>query len=57
MNSDNHQFLIALGSNISLGETLPLGIIKRAIIELVKTDINLVSVSYTHLTMPTTPYV
>ena len=45
MNPNNHQFLIALGSNISLGKMLPLGIIKRAIIELVKTDINLVSLS------------
>ena len=45
MNSNNHQFLIALGSNISLGSLLPLEIIKRAIVELVKTDINVLSIS------------
>ena len=41
----NRQFLIALGSNISLGNAQPIEIIKRAIVELVKTDINLVSLS------------
>ena len=45
MDPNNHQFLIALGSNISLGKTLPLEIIERAIIELVKSDINLMSLS------------
>ena len=45
MNPNNHQFLIALGSNISLGKTLPLEIIERAIVELVKSDINLMSLS------------
>jgi 2-amino-4-hydroxy-6-hydroxymethyldihydropteridine diphosphokinase len=45
MSKNNHQFLIALGSNISLGRALPLEIIKRAIVELVKNDINLVSLS------------
>ena len=45
MNPNNHQFLIALGSNIGLGKMLPLEIIKRAIVELVKSDINLLSLS------------
>ena len=45
MDPNNHQFLIALGSNISLGKTLPLEIIERAIVELVKSDINLMSLS------------
>ena len=45
MKPTNHQFLIALGSNTSLGKALPLEIIKKAIIELVKIDINLVSLS------------
>ena len=45
MDPNNHQFLIALGSNSSLGKALPLEIIERAIIELVKIDINLVSLS------------
>ena len=45
MKPTNHQFLIALGSNINLGKTLPLEIIKKAIVELVKNDINLVSLS------------
>ena len=45
MDPNNHQFLIALGSNISLGKALPLEIVKKAIIELVKIDINLVSLS------------
>ena len=45
MKPTNHQFLIALGSNISLGNVLPLGIIKRAIVELVKSEINVLSIS------------
>ena len=45
MNPNNHQFIIALGSNIGLGKMLPLEIIKRAIVELVKYDINLLSLS------------
>ena len=45
MNSNKHQFLIALGSNICLGKFLPLEIIKRAIVELVKSDINVLSIS------------
>ena len=45
MDPNNHQFLIALGSNISLGKALPLEIIERAIVELVKSDINLMSLS------------
>ena len=45
MNPNNHQFLIALGSNIGLGKVLPLEIIKRAIVDLVKSDINLMSLS------------
>ena len=45
MDPNNHQFLIALGSNIGLGKVLPLEIIKRAIVDLVKSDINLLSIS------------
>ena len=45
MKPTNHQFLIALGSNISLGNVLPLEIIKRAIVEFVKSDINVLSIS------------
>ena len=45
MKPNNRQFLIALGSNISLGNAQPIEIIKRAIVELVKTDINLISLS------------
>ena len=45
MNLNNHKFLIALGSNISLGSIQPLEIIKRAIVELSKTDIDVVSLS------------
>ena len=42
---NNHKFLIALGSNISFGSTRPLEIIKRAIVELSKSDIHVVSLS------------
>ena len=45
MKPNNHQFLIALGSNISLGRVQPLEIIKMAIAELRETHINLVSLS------------
>ena len=45
MNPNNHKFLIALGSNICLGKILPLEIIKRAIVELVKFDIIVLSIS------------
>ena len=45
MNQKNHQFLIALGSNIGLAMSQPVDIIKRAIIELGKSDINLVALS------------
>ena len=45
MNQNDHQFLIALGSNISLGRIQPLEIIKMAITELIETHINLVSLS------------
>ena len=45
MNLNNHKFLIALGSNVSLGSAQPLEIIKRAIVELGKTDIDVVSLS------------
>tara|TARA_B100001248_G_scaffold260340_1_gene248317 strand:- start:769 stop:1341 length:573 start_codon:yes stop_codon:yes gene_type:complete len=45
MNQNDHQFLIALGSNISLGRVQPLEIIKMAITELRETQINLVSLS------------
>mgnify|MGYP001362958514 CR=1 FL=1 len=45
MNPNNHKFLIALGSNISLGSARPLEIIKRAIVELSKSDIHVVSLS------------
>ena len=45
MTLNNHKFLIALGSNVSLGSAQPLEIIKRAIVELGKTDIDVVSLS------------
>ena len=45
MNQNDHQFLIALGSNISLGRVQPLEIIKVAITELMETHIKLVSLS------------
>ena len=45
MNQKYHQFLIALGSNISLGKVQPLEIIKMAITELRETRIKLVSLS------------
>ena len=45
MKPNNRQFLIALGSNISLGRVKPLEIIKMAITELVETHIKLVSLS------------
>ncbi len=45
MNSNNHQFLIALGSNISLGNYLPLEIIKKAIVELVNIDFSILRLS------------
>ena len=45
MNQNEHQFLIALGSNISLGRVQPLEIIKMAITELMETRIKLVSLS------------
>ena len=45
MKPNNRQFLIALGSNISLGRVQPLEIIKMAITELRETHINLVSLS------------
>ena len=45
MNQKNHNFLIALGSNIGLAMSQPVAIIKRAIIELGKSDMNLVSLS------------
>ena len=45
MNQNKHKFLIALGSNISLGISEPLDIIKRATVELNKNGINLVSLS------------
>ena len=45
MNQNNYQFFIALGSNISFGRVQPLEIIKRAIAELRKTHIDLVSLS------------
>ena len=52
MNQNDHQFLIALGSNISLGRVQPLEIIKRAIAELRETHINLVSLSRFYETPP-----
>ena len=45
MNQNKHKFLIALGSNISLGISEPLDIIKRATVELNKNGIDLVSLS------------
>tara|TARA_B100000900_G_C20458450_1_gene666183 strand:- start:13 stop:585 length:573 start_codon:yes stop_codon:yes gene_type:complete len=45
MKPSSRQFLTALGSNIGLGKILPVEIIERAIVELVKADINLMSVS------------
>ena len=45
MKPNNRQFLIALGSNISLGRVQPLEIIKMAITELMETHIKLVSLS------------
>jgi len=45
MNRNNNQFLIALGSNISLGTSQPVDIIKRATVELNKSGVNLVSLS------------
>ena len=45
MDQNDHQFLIALGSNISLGRVQPVEIIKRAITELRETHVNLVSLS------------
>ena len=45
MSSYNHQSLIALGSNIGLGEILPLELIKRAIVELDKSDISVITIS------------
>ena len=45
MSQSNHIFLIALGSNLSLGVTQPIEIIRNAITELIKFDINLISLS------------
>ena len=45
MTKNNHQFLIALGSNIGLATSRPVDIIKDAIIELSKSGIILKSIS------------
>ena len=45
MSQNNNIFLVALGSNMSLGVTQPIEIIKNAINELIKFDINLISLS------------
>ena len=45
MNSNNHHFLIALGSNENLGPLKPLDILKKAIAELKQSEISLVSLS------------
>ena len=45
MYSNNHHFLIALGSNKNLGPLKPLGILKKAIAELKQSEISLVSLS------------
>jgi 2-amino-4-hydroxy-6-hydroxymethyldihydropteridine diphosphokinase len=45
MTKNNHQFLIALGSNIGLATSRPVDIIKEAIIELSKSGIILKSLS------------
>ena len=45
MYQNNHQFLIALGSNKNLGPLKPLDILKKAIAELKQSEISLVSLS------------
>ena len=45
MYSNNHHFLIALGSNKNLGSFKPLDILKKAIAELKQSEISLVSLS------------
>ena len=45
MNQSNNIFLIALGSNMSLGKAQPKEIIRNAITELIKFDMNLISLS------------
>ena len=45
MYPNNHQFLIALGSNKNLGPLKPLDILKKAIAELKQSEISLVSLS------------
>ena len=45
MYSNNHHFLIALGSNKNLGPLKPLDILKKAIAELKQSEISLVSLS------------
>ena len=45
MYSNNHNFLIALGSNKNLGPLKPLDILKKAIAELKQSEISLVSLS------------
>ena len=43
MYSNNHHFLIALGSNKNLGPLNPLDILKKAIAEIKQSEISLVS--------------
>ena len=45
MYSNNHHFLIALGSNKNLGPIKPLDILKKAIAEIKQSEISLVSLS------------
>ena len=45
MRQNNNIFLVALGSNMSLGKAQPIEIIRNAITELIKFDINLISLS------------
>ena len=45
MRQNNNIFLVALGSNMSLGKAQPIEIIRNALTELIKFDINLISLS------------
>ena len=45
MSQNNNIFLVALGSNMSLGKAQPAEIIRNAVTELIKFDINLISLS------------
>ena len=45
MRQNNNIFLVALGSNMNLGTAQPIEIIRNAVTELIKFDINLISLS------------